>query len=482
MEQLQFDDNFAGEGFAPVTQVDYTKTLDRRNARLNKADEAALQQVRRNNQVRIQNAQDSGKGLEALGKLSGKLSNLLGTVAKERQEEQDAEDVATGFEMYLDGGLDMSGFNETMGQAKDQAHTAANVEASVLDEDGNNYEAAANIGKSTAFSNANQAKGFAMGAMGEYGTFMENAVNPTDYTDRASYVSARRQAMKEFMKRAGLSGIKPQFLASTIYPKIAESESKAVASWSKQNAIDDSAMRVDGAYQVFGGDMDVATVLDATRNTVDSNGKPLGYKGAWALFDSRVTQLREAGMLNATDIESMKSQPIPGDAKGRTYGDLYESRFNKIERQVSAESRKIFQESEAQRQTEFQQAEQERVDALLDLADKDGFTEELADQYIDQLRAEFGFESQELAVLKKNTVDAKTRKVQEGQIQDLISMNLLTPERFLSCRELTFRMHKLLLKCARIMVTLKHKRKPLKIWLNIQQVLMALLKTIPVLE
>ena len=125
MEQLQFDDNFAGEGFAPVTQIDYTKSLDRRNARLNRADEEALAQVRRNSQVRIQNAQDSGKGLAALGQLSSKLSNLLGTVAKERQEEQDAEDVATGFELYLNKGLDMSGFNETMGQAKNQAHEKA---------------------------------------------------------------------------------------------------------------------------------------------------------------------------------------------------------------------------------------------------------------------------------------------------------------------------------------------------------------------
>lgn len=429
MEQLQFNDHFQGEGFDPVQQVDLTRTLDRKNARLNRADEEALAQVRRNNQVRIQNAQDSGDGLIALGKLSGKLSNLLGDIAKERQEEQDAEDVAFGFEMFLKNGLDMSGFNETMGQAKEQAHTAANAEAAVLNEDGTNYEASSAISKSTAFSNANQAKGFAMGAMGEYGTFMEQTVNPTDYQDRASYVSARRLAMKDFMKRAGLSSIKPQFLASTIYPKIAETEAKAVASWSKQNAIDDSAIRRDESYQLFSGDMDVATVLDATRNTVDSNGKPLGYKGAWTLFDNRVTEMRQAGMLTATDIESMKSQPIPGDAKGRTYGDLYEARFNKIERQVSAESRKIFAESEAERQTEFKQAEQQLVDAFIDGSDGDGFTDAQIDDAIDTLRDKFGFESSELAVLKKNTVDAKTRKVQEEQIEGLMAMNLLTPER-----------------------------------------------------
>ena len=61
MEQLQFDPNFQGDSFDPVRQVDYTKTLDRRNQRLNQADQEALAQVRRNNQVRIQNAENAGK-------------------------------------------------------------------------------------------------------------------------------------------------------------------------------------------------------------------------------------------------------------------------------------------------------------------------------------------------------------------------------------------------------------------------------------
>ena len=42
MEQIQFDDNFQGVGFDPTAQVDYIPTLDRKNQRLNEADEAAL--------------------------------------------------------------------------------------------------------------------------------------------------------------------------------------------------------------------------------------------------------------------------------------------------------------------------------------------------------------------------------------------------------------------------------------------------------
>jgi hypothetical protein len=429
MEQIQFDDNFQGVGFDPTAQVDYIPTLDRKNQRLNAADEAALAQVRRNNQVKVQNAKNAGKELEALSKLSGKLADLVGEVAKERAAEKEAEDTAEGFEMYLNGGLDMSSYNQTMGQAKQQYETATDVEADVLGDDGENYEASSAISKSTAFRNANVAKGFAMGAMQEYGTFMENAVDPTQFTDRASYLAARRQAMKEFFKRAGIAGLKPEFLAQSVYPSIAKTEARAASAWSKQYAIEDSAIRRQEATSVFGGDKDVATFLNSIRSTVDSNGKPLGYAGAWDVFDKRVVEMRKAGLLTAGDIETMKNQKIPGDKKGRTYGQLYKAKFINIERQVSAQARKDWNNSEADRKIEFQQAEQQLVDAFIDSSDTDGFTDAQIEDAIDTLRNKYGMESSELQTLLKNTVDAKTRKVQEEQIENLIAMNLLTPER-----------------------------------------------------
>ena len=320
MEQIQFDDNFQGVGFDPTEQVDYIPTLDRKNQRLNAADEAALAQVRRNNQVKVQNAKNAGKDLEALSKLSGKLANLVGVVAKERAADKAAKDTVEGWMKWLNGDLDLPSQNETMGQAKQQFEVAADVEAEVLGDDGENYEASSAISKSTAFRNANVAKGFAMGAMQEYGTFMENAVDPTQFQDRASYLAARRQAMKEFMKRAGIAGLKPEFLAQSVYPSIAKTEARAASAWSKQYAIEDSAIRRQEAASVFEGDKDVATFLNSIRSTVGENGKPLGYAGAWDEFTSRVTDMRKAGLLTAGDIETMKDQKIPGDKKGRTYG------------------------------------------------------------------------------------------------------------------------------------------------------------------
>lgn len=428
MEQLQFDDNFAGQGFDPVRQIDYTKTLDRRNQRLANAEQEALAQIDRNNRVRIQNAQDSGNDLIALSKFSNKLTNFVGDIVKQKQEEQAAEDEAKGYELYQNGGLDMTGFDKDMSDAKDQAHTAANVEAGVLGQDGDNYEASSSISKSTALSNVNVAKGFALAALNDYGTFMEDAVIPTDYTDRASYLAARRLARKEFMKRAGLSNVKPQFLASTIYPQMVKTDSRALSSWSNTNRVNDSAISQDEAYKLFSADLDVTAVLDATRNTVDKNGNPLRYGGAWDLFSVRLTELRQAGMLSATDVENMKKQLIPGDPKGRTYGEHHAAKFNLIERQVAAEARQIFNESEAQREVDAKQIEQQFVDAFRN-GDADGHTDEQVEDAINLIREETGYDSRELLVFKKTSVDAKTREKQKEQIEDLIKMNLLTPER-----------------------------------------------------
>ena len=92
MEQIQYNSNFEGVGFDPIQQIDYIPTLDRKNERLNRADQAALEQVERNNRVKIENAKNAGKDLEALSKLSGTLAELVGEVAKERKAEQDAEE------------------------------------------------------------------------------------------------------------------------------------------------------------------------------------------------------------------------------------------------------------------------------------------------------------------------------------------------------------------------------------------------------
>ena len=156
---------------------------------------------------------------------------------------------------------------------------------------------------------------------------------------------------------------------------------------------------------------------------------PLGFSGAWSLFERSVTDAVAAGDFSESDIVAMENQLIPGDAKGRTYGELYGARFGKIRRQAAAQRRKDWNNSEIDRRQEFEQAEQELVNAFLDSSDTDGFSDDQIDDAIDTLRDRYGMESRELSALKRSTVDAKTREKQEEEIENLMANNLLTTAR-----------------------------------------------------
>jgi hypothetical protein len=314
-----------------------------------------------------------------------------------------------------------------MQTAKQQDGVAQDVSADVLGDSGENYEAAAGISKATTWREVGRRQGAAMGAVASYDTFVDDQLANQQFNSSAEYAAARAQVQKQFFKEAGLSGVKPQFLAQNVYPKIMDADNRAMSKWRKRFAIDDSAKTQDELFSSFSANKDVSSLLSSLRNTVDGQGNPLGYRGAWTKFDSEIVKMRQAGLLTATDVKNMQSQPIPGDPKGRTYGELHGAKFKNIEKQVAAQLRSDWNNSEADRKMEFEKAEQELVDAYLD--DPDGFTDDQIEDAKQTLQKRFGMNSSELETLKANTVDAETRREQEEDIEALQEMGLLTPER-----------------------------------------------------
>ena len=199
--------------------------------------------------------------------------------------------------------------------------------------------------------------------------------------------------------------------------------------WQKRFSIDDSFKRQAQASTTLLATKDIPSFLDATRNTVDENGQPLGYSGAWALYEKELTDGIAAGKYSEGDLVAMEGQLIPGDPKGRTYGELYATRFGKIRRQAAAQRRRDWDNEETDRRQEFEKAEQELVNSFIDSSDEDGFTDDQIDDAINTLRDTYGMESRELAALRNSTVDAKQREVQEEQIELLVANNLLTTDR-----------------------------------------------------
>jgi hypothetical protein len=429
MEQDQFQSYEEGESYKPGHTVNVIPALDRINARLNAADQEALAQVQRNNRTRVENSKSAGQDLIALSKMSKTLTDALVERQKGINEDQNAEGLVAGQQLWEQRQLDTSEYDAGTAAAKQQDSVVQDVASDVLGDSGENYEAAASLSKATTHYAVGQRQGYAMAAVAGIDDYLDQKAPPQNYNSSAEYAAARAKAQKEFYKEAGLANLKPAFLAKTVYPEISKSNAKAMTKWRKRFAIEDSAKTQDELFSTFSATKDIPSLLSALRNTVDGQGNPLGYRGAWSMFDARIVEMRQAGMISDNDIESMKSQPIPGDPKGRTYGQLHEAKFENIQRQVDAQQRADWSNSQADRQMEFQKAEQELVDSFIDGADADGYTDDQLDVAIDTLRKTYGMSSSKLETLKANTVDAETRDKQEEQIQDLIKMNLLTPER-----------------------------------------------------
>ena len=429
MEQDQFQIYGNGVAYQPVQQPDLIPAIDREQGRQQRAENEYLAQIRRNNQTLVDNAKSAGQDLITLSKFSKTLTDYLVKEQKAQNEEDLADGLNEGYLDFLNGGLDTSDYKQGLNQAKAQDAVASEVESDVQQNNPDNYEASASIGKATTWKEVGRRRGFAMGAVGNYSAFIDEKLAGQQFNNSAEYAAALSMARQQFFKEAGLTGLNSKFLAESVYPAIQKADSASMRKWTKQFAIDDSAQRQAEASSTLIGTKDVGSYLDAIRSTVDSNGRPLGYAGAWEKFEKEMTIAREAGMLSEGDLVAMEQQAIPGDPKGRTYGQLYATRFGKIRRQVAAQRRKDWQNEELDRKQEFEKAEQELVDAFIDASDTDGFTDEQLEDAITTLRDRYGVESTELSALRRSTVDAKQREKQEEQIELLIQNNLLTTER-----------------------------------------------------
>lgn len=430
MEQDQFQIYGNGVQYQTVHQVDLIPAIDREQARQRSGDQEFLAAVRENNRQRVENAKLAGRDLEALSKFSGKLVDFLVDNQKKQNERDYAAGVEIGLQKAREGTLDTSSYDEAVATAKEQDAIASEVEADVQKNSGANYEAGANVGKNTTWKVLGEREGFALGAVSGYSTFVDQKLGDKNFASSAEYAAALSEVRQEFYIKAGLAGLRPEFLVNNVYKQLIKDDAAMMRKWQKRFSIDDSFKRQAQASTTLLTTKDIPSFLDATRNTVDKNGQPLGYSGAWALYEKELTDGIAAGKYSEGDLVAMEGQLIPGDPKGRTYGELYATRFGKIRRQAAAQRRKDWENEETDRRQEFEQAEQEFIDSFVDKADTDGFTDEQLDDAIATVeRLDPGRSATGLRALKNYSVDAEQLEVQEDQIQNLIANNLLTTDR-----------------------------------------------------
>jgi len=424
MQQPNYTPDFESTGFKPFQAPDLTKGMAENRAAQRNSQNAIIQQMIADKSTIAANNQQAAAGMLALAKFS---QTLTGEVIKAAERKAD-DDFTEGLLYAYDNrkSLQDDGVEDEL---KTEGQQITDAASKTRTEDADVVVPAV---RGSRFFQMGVNQGRTMTSLQtDYLPFMENAVKNADPKSTQELAVVLANARKEFFKRADIdrSSLSNGFLVNKLFPTLTKLDSGLNNKFRNQLAQESSFNTRTEAWAKFSNDKDVHSYLSVTRNTVGDDNERLGYSGAWDLFVKQIAQGIAGGSISESAIADMEKQPIPGDPKGRTYGDLHGDKFKKA--RIAARSAEIsrWNLSQAERKMKAQQEEETLVQSFLDPNDVDGYTDEQIKQAGDKFELQYGYRSKRIDDLLNTTVEGKARVKQEEQIQDLISLNLLTPER-----------------------------------------------------
>jgi hypothetical protein len=427
MAQRQLQSQQQTTDYKPVATYDNSRAMAAEYDKNTRSDERILQGMRENEAIIVENAKRPGKELEQLGKFSQTLTNFLVEEQQERNENEEAEGINEAFLTFSTDGIDTTQLEEGEAQAERQDQVAQDVASGVLNKDGTNYRASSAFSAPTTWREVGRSKGRLMAAAGTYASFMETELNKLNPQNPTEYAAQRERLRTAYFKQVGVAGTKPEFLAQNFFPKILEADTRQAGAWNKTHNIELSTMRKDELASTFAVDGNLNSYLSAMRNELGPDGSPLNYSGAWDSLQTIVPDMVAAGTIDAGEIQRMRFQPVPNDPKGRTFGQLYDTRLKKLEMAAMSADITLFNASQNNRQlAASKRAEQMRA-ALVDPNDKDGFTDANYRKAVATFKEEFpGMPiPTNLSNLAGASVEGQARDKQRLELQGLQEMGLL---------------------------------------------------------
>ena len=188
----------------------------------------------------------------------------------------------------------------------------------------------------------------------------EIALNKPNKTN--TEFAAVRSAIKDmYMEENGLNPIinrRPGLAASKLMPGILQAERKISAEYEKQRADDESfATRSNELNTLVSNHSTDPLALSHYLNIVSTTtrgGKNLGMRGAWNQLETDLLEVAASGKDITGIINTLRTQVMPNDPKGRTYDELHGTKLNVIVAKALDEERKIFRRDSELQQREFQ--------------------------------------------------------------------------------------------------------------------------------
>lgn len=186
--------------------------------------------------------------------------------------------------------------------------------------------------------------------------------------------AAARVLRKQFMQSNGMFGMKPELISNAL-KQMKFGEMEVLDTERQYYAIGQSEQMVGEARTIFEADVKDTTragggftkLLSTLARSVDRNGRPLGYAGAWAQMQNILKEGFDVGAISQEALDAIKATPTV-DQPNKTYGDRFGWRFSKLEEELNQERIQNVQQNESERRA----AMSEWVNGLRDELSKSG--------------------------------------------------------------------------------------------------------------
>jgi len=197
---------------------------------------------------------------------------------------------------------------------------------------------------------------------------VEIQINDPQNDIEAAAVDA--QLNKEYNQRPEVAAIGLPYLAEHAAPQWRKYEQKSLAAFQKQYAIDKSIDHRAEAFNLYSStfrsnEKAFPQLFQTLRTTVDKDGKRLGNAGAWKVISKYFKDQEDRGVDIADELAAAMKTPIPGDKKGRTYGELYaKTQWNPLMEEMGDERRTNFRNQQTDAKQKYSEYQQEVITQL----------------------------------------------------------------------------------------------------------------------
>ena len=296
-----------------------------------------------------------------------------------------------------------------------------------------------------------RAYGYQMGRaqmMGsEYSAFIEGAMN-TDNTTQvtvngrtftpatASTPSEVQAAMAtlrgKFMKESGMSGMNPALLNKYAFPQMHRTDNTLATRFHNRYAGEESDRIIQDAKTSFQADKNLGAFIGRVKGLVNPKTKKL-YSNSEAhdLVFKYIEDSIGAGTLTPTEARSLKEQVVPWDAKGRTFGQLYETRIEGAIRNADSLARSDAKVAREELRREAQEVEQAIYQDIVQNPNK--YTKAEIEEAAREYAAKYGQPSRLLdQAASKLSLDSTQIAEQKKYLENLRRNGALTTEAVLT--------------------------------------------------